>query len=226
MNAVIFGATGMVGQAVLRTCLADPAVDRIVLVLRTPVPDTDPRIVQIIHRDFHDFSSLAGDLADLEVCLFCLGVTSAGKKEPEYRRVTFDITLTAARVLADVNPGMVFEYVSGQGTDSSERGRVMWARVKGETENAVIALPLRGYGIRPGFIRPMIGVRSKTRFYAAAYRALGWLYPMLARVAPNHVITSEELGRAMLAIAARRPDERIFDTASMKALIADDRPTR
>jgi aspartate-semialdehyde dehydrogenase len=159
MNVVIFGATGMVGQAVLWTCLQDPAVERIVLVLRTAVPDTDSRIVQIVHRDFHDFASPAGDLAGLDACLFCLGVTSAGKQESEYRRVTYDIT------------------------------------------------------------------RSKTRLYAVAYRTLGRLYPVLARVAPNHVITSEELGRAMLAIAVRRPDQRIFDTAAMKAFIAPDRPT-
>jgi len=112
MNVVIFGASGMVGQAVLRACRQDRAVGRIVLVLRTAVPDTDPRIVQIIHRDFHDFSALAEDLSDLDACLFCLGVTSAGKKEPDYRRITYDITIAAARVLADVNPGMMFEYVS------------------------------------------------------------------------------------------------------------------
>lgn len=220
MQVVIFGATGMVGQAALRACLDDPTIERIVLVVRTTVPDDDPRIHQVVHADFYDFSSLAGDFEGLDACLFCLGVTSAGKRESEYRRVTYDITIAAARVLAKVSPGMVFEYVSGQGTDSTERGRVMWARVKGATENALLAMPLRAYAIRPGFIRPMRGVRTKTRFYAVAYQLLGWIYPVVLRVAPNLVITSEELGRAMLAIAAERPDERIFDTAAMKALLA------
>ena len=219
MKVVLFGATGMVGQAALRACLDDPTVHRIVLVLRSPLSHADPRVVPVMHADFDDFSALAEDFEGAQACLFCLGVTSAGKKEPEYRRITYDITLAAARVLAEVNPGMVFEYVSGQGTDSTERGRVMWARVKGATENAVMALPLRGYGIRPGFIRPAPGVQTKTRVYAIGYRLFGWLYPVLVRVAPDHVLTSDELGRAMLAIAERRPEQRIFDTAALKAMI-------
>jgi uncharacterized protein YbjT (DUF2867 family) len=221
MNVLIFGATGMVGQAVLLACLDDPSVERIVLVLRSEVPQRDERIVQIVHDDFDDFSSLAGQLGGLDACLFCLGVTSVGKKEPEYRRITYDITIAAARVLAEVNPGMVFEYVSGSGTDSTERGRVMWARVKGATENALIAMDLRAYGIRPGFILPLRGIETKTRLYRAVYRVTGWLYPVLKRVAPDRVLTSDEIGRGMIAIAARRPEERLFDSAALKALLAD-----
>ena len=137
MNVIIFGATGMVGQAALLACLQDPSVERIVLVVRKEAPQRDERITQIVHENFYDFAPLGEQFAGLDACLFCLGVTSVGKKEHEYRRITYDITIAAASVLAEGNPGMVFEYVSGSGTDSTERGRLMWARVKGATENAL-----------------------------------------------------------------------------------------
>ena len=221
MNVIIFGATGMVGQAALLACLQDPSVERIVLVVRKEAPQRDERITQIVHDDFYDFAPLGEQFAGLDACLFCLGVTSVGKKEHEYRRITYDITIAAASVLAEGNPGMVFEYVSGSGTDSTERGRLMWARVKGATENALMKMDLHAYGIRPGLILPMRGIATKTRWYRAVYRVGGWLYPVLKRISPDLVITSDELGRAMIAIAARRPEERIFDSAAMKAFVAD-----
>jgi uncharacterized protein YbjT (DUF2867 family) len=220
VNVIIFGATGMIGQAALLACIEDRSIERIILVLRTGVPQRDERITQIVHDDFYDFTPLRDQFAGLDACLFCLGVTSVGKKEPEYRRITYDITIAAARVLAEVNPGMVFEYVSGTGTDSTERGRVMWARVKGATENALLKMDLRAYGIRPTFILPMRGIATKTWLYRGVYRVSGLLYPVLKRISPASVITSEEIGRAMIAIAVRRPEERIFDSAAMKALIA------
>jgi len=219
VNVIVFGASGMVGQAVLREVLADPGIDKVLVVGRTPLPDRPVRVQEIVHGDFYDFSTLADDLTGYDACFFCLGVSSAGKKEPEYRRISFDITMAAATVLAEVDPTMAFLYVSGMGTDSSERGRLMWARVKGATENALLSLPFRAYGVRPGFILPVHGVRTKTRLYSVAYRVTGWLYPALKRVAPGYVMTSEELGRAMIVVAADRPAQRLLATKDLKALL-------
>jgi uncharacterized protein YbjT (DUF2867 family) len=219
VNVIVFGASGMVGQAVLREVLADPRIDRVLVIGRTPLPDRPDRVREIVHGDFYDFSALAGDMTGYDACFFCLGVSANGMKEQEYRRITYDITLAAATVLAEVDPTMAFLYVSGMGTDSSERGRLMWARVKGATENALLSLPFRAYGIRPGFILPAHGVRTKTRLYAVAYQVTGWMYPVLKRIAPGYVMTSEELGRAMIVVAADRPDQRVLATKDLKALL-------
>ena len=219
VNVILFGASGMVGQAVLREVLADDRIGKVLVIGRTPLQDRPERVQEIVHGDFYDFGALADDLTGYDACFFCLGVSANGKKEPEYRRITYDITLAAATVLARVDPTMAFLYVSGMGTDSSEGGRLMWARVKGQTENALLGLPFRGYGIRPGFILPVRGVRTKTRLYAVAYQVTGWLYPVLKRVAPGFVMTSEELGRAMIAVAAERPEQRVLATKDLKALI-------
>jgi len=219
VNVIVFGASGMVGQAVLREVLADRRIESVLVVGRTPLPDRPDRVQEIVHGDFYDFSALAGDMTGYDACFFCLGVSSTGKKEPEYRRITYDITMAAATVLARVDPTMAFLYVSGMGTDSSERGRLMWARVKGATENALLSLPFRAYGIRPGFILPVHGVRTKTRLYSAAYQVTGWMYPVLRRIAPGYVMTSEELGRAMIVVAVDRPDQRLLATKDLKALL-------
>jgi len=219
MNVIVFGASGMVGQAVLREVLAEARIDKILVIGRTPLPERPDRVREIVHGDFYDFSALADDVTGYDACFFCLGVSSTGKKEPEYRRITYDITMAAATVLAEVDPSMAFLYVSGMGTDSSERGRLMWARVKGATENALLSLPFRAYGIRPGFILPVHGVRTKTRLYDVAYRVTGWMYPVLKRVAPGYVMTSEELGRAMIVVAVDLPDQRVWATKDLKALV-------
>ena len=219
MNVIVFGASGMVGQAVLREVLAEARIDKILVIGRTPLPERPDRVQEIVHGDFYDFSALADDVTGYDACFFCLGVSSTGKKEPEYRRITYDITMAAATVLAEVDPSMAFLYVSGMGTDSSERGRLMWARVKGATENALLSLPFRAYGIRPGFILPVNGVRTKTRLYDVAYRVTGWMYPVLKRVAPGYVMTSEELGRAMIVVTVDRPDQRVWATKDLKALV-------
>ena len=219
MNVIVFGASGMVGQAVLREVLAEARIDKILVIGRTPLPERPDRVQEIVHGDFYDFSALADDVTGYDACFFCLGVSSTGKKEPEYRRITYDITMAAATVLAEVDPSMAFLYVSGMGTDSSERGRLMWARVKGATKNALLSLPFRAYGIRPGFILPVHGVRTKTRLYDVAYRVTGWMYPVLKRVAPGYVMTSEELGRAMIVVAVDLPDQRVWATKDLKALV-------
>ncbi len=223
MRVVVFGATGMVGQAVLRECLVDSRVEDILVVGRSAAPVTDSRVQQIVHDDFLDFSSIAPSLAGWDACFFCLGVSASGMSEPAYRRVTFFITMAAARELASSNPDMRFLYVSGAGTDSTEHGRLMWARVKGETENAVLSLPFHGYALRPGYIQPTHGVRSRNTLYRNLYRVTGGLYPLLARVAPKYVITSEQLARAMIGIAADGTPKRILESADLLALATGER---
>ncbi|MEJ2186560.1 MAG: epimerase [Gemmatimonadota bacterium] len=203
MNVVLFGATGMVGSGVLLECLDDPRVASVLVVGRRSCGVTHPKLTEVLHDDFFDYSALGPHLSGLDACFFCLGVSAAGMNEAEYTRLTHDLTLAAARALLDRNPDMVFCYVSGLGTDSTESGRAMWARVKGRTENALLAMPFRGaYMFRPGFIQPLRGVRSRTRLYAALYRVAGPFFPLLRRLFPRQVTTSVRVGRAMIRVAA------------------------
>ncbi len=218
MRVVIFGATGMVGQAVLRECLLDQRVSAVLLVGRSTVERTHAKVTQIQHDDFLDFSSIAPELAGYDACFFCLGVSAAGMSEPAYRRVTFFITMAAARELAAQNPAMRFLYVSGAGTDSTEHGPMMWARVKGETENAVLSLPFDGFALRPGYIQPRHGVTSKNTLYRNIYRLTGGLYPLLRRVVPKYVIGSDQLAKAMVNIAARGTPLRIIESSELVEL--------
>ena len=209
MNILLFGATGMVGQGVLRECLRDGRVNSVIAVVRAPLGVTHPKLRELIHRDFTDFSSVAGEFAAVDACFFCLGISSGGKGEDEYRRITHDFTLAAARALP-AKPGLTFVYVSGEGTDSTEQGRLMWARVKGRTENELLAMPFHAYMFRPGYIQPMHGATSRTPAIRWLYAGVSWLYPLLRRLMPNHVTTTEAIGRAMLAVAQRGGRERIL----------------
>src|SRR6267378_2721490 len=166
MRVILFGATGMVGQGVLRECLINPAVERVLAVGRSATGQQHAKLRELVLQDFLDFSAVTGELTGYDACFFCLGVSSAGMTEAAYRRVTYDVTLAAARSLATINPAMTFIYVSGARTDSSERGRSMWARVKGQTENALLRLPFKSaYMFRPAAIQPLHGITSKTRWY-------------------------------------------------------------
>ena len=212
MRVVIFGATGMIGSGALLECFDDTRVERVLAVVRKPTGVQNAKLEEVLHGDFFDYANLQPRWREFDACLFCLGVTSIGMDEPGYRRLTFDFTMAAARSMAAVNRNMVFCYVTGAGTDSSARGRVMWARVKGETENALLALPFKAaYMFRPGYIQPLKGVRSKTRWYQAAYDMLGWFYPLLRRVAPGWVTDTETIGRALLRVAANGYPTRVLE---------------
>jgi uncharacterized protein YbjT (DUF2867 family) len=218
VKVIIFGASGMIGAGALLECLAHPHVERVLAVARTPAGIRHAKLEEVVHSDFYDYSALQGRWPEFDACLFCLGVTSVGMDEASYRRITFDLTLAAARSIVAVNPRLVFCYVSGAGTDSSARGRVMWARVKGETETALLALPFKAaYMFRPGYIQPMKGVRSKTRWYQAAYDAVGGVYPLLRRAAPGWVTDTATLGRALIRVAAEGYPTRILEGRDINA---------
>ncbi|MFF5704960.1 epimerase [Streptomyces sp. NPDC012794] len=201
MNVILYGGTGMIGRGVLRACLRDDAVKSVLSVGRTPLGVSHPKLREHVRPDPADLTELAGELSRYDACFFCLGVSSVGMKEEAYRAVTHDLTLGVARPLAAANPALTFAYVSGQGTDSTERGRSMWARVKGKTENDLLALPFRAYMFRPGLVQPVSGMPSKTRLYRTLYALTAPLFPVLRRIAPNQVTTTEALGRAMITVA-------------------------
>jgi uncharacterized protein YbjT (DUF2867 family) len=212
MNVVLFGATGMVGQGVLRECLLDPEVRGVLSIGRSLTGQQHSKLRELVHGDFLDFSALEQNMAGFDACFFCLGVSSAGMSEERYQRVTYDITMAAARTLAKLNPNMTFIYVSGMGTDSSERGRVMWARVKGKTENALMKLPFKArYMFRPGFIQPLHQIRSKTRLYRAFYAITGPVYPVIRALFPRYVTTTEQLGRAMIKVAKQGAQKSVLE---------------
>jgi uncharacterized protein YbjT (DUF2867 family) len=200
MHVLIFGATGMVGHGALQASRSDPTVERVTLVGRRATGNVHPKLTEHLRADVADLSGLEDELATVDACLFCLGVSAAGLDERRYTELTYDLTLAVARTLMQVNPGMTFVYVSGLGTDSTERGRAMWARVKGRTENALLALPFRtAVMLRPGMTQPEYGARSTTRLYRVAYAALAPLMPVLRRIFPDRIVTTAELGRAMVA---------------------------
>lgn len=199
MKVMLFGATGMVGRGVLRECLLDPRVTRVLAVGRNRSGSHDPKLEELVLPDMFQYQAVLPQLKGYDACFFCLGVSSAGMSEADYRHVTYDLTLAAAGELVKLNPGMTFVYVSGQGTDSSEKGRVMWARVKGATENALLALPFKAaYMFRPGIIRPLHGIRSKTPLYQTFYSLFRPLLWLMAWLAPDSLTSTEQMGKAMI----------------------------
>jgi hypothetical protein len=192
----------MVGQGVLRECLLDADVEIVLAVGRSPTGVQSAKLREILHGNFLDFSTIESQFAGFDACFFCLGVSSVGMSEERYRHLTYDITLAAATTLSKLNPGMVFVYVTGQGTDSTEQGRLMWARVKGKTENDLLKLPFKAaYMFRPAGIQPLHGVRSRTAWVQAIYLVASPLLTWLDRVAPKYMTTTEQVGRAMIKVA-------------------------
>jgi uncharacterized protein YbjT (DUF2867 family) len=217
MKVALFGATGMIGASALIECLAAPQVGSVLVVGRTSIGLKPPKVTEILHSDFFDLAPLAPRFADCDACFFCLGVSAAGKSEDAYTRLTYDLTLAAAVSMAAANPGMTFCYVSAAGAD--ERGRAMWARVRGRTESAVLALPFKSaFVLRPAYIQPLRGVRSRTPQYRAVYAVLGPLYPVLRRLAPRYVTTSVAVARALVRLAARGYPRAIVHTDDINRL--------
>ena len=216
---MIFGATGMVGMGALLECLDDARVQSVLVVGRSSCGVRHAKLTEVLHQDFFNYGALAERFRDRDACFFCLGVSSAGMDEPKYHRLTYDLTLAAAQAMATANKRMTFCYVSGQGTDSSERGRSMWARVKGQTENALLRLPFKSaYMFRPGLIQAMRGVRSKTKLYNAMYAVFGFLVPVLRSLFPNHVTTTVIVGRALINVAANGYSKPHLETRDINAL--------
>jgi len=219
VKVILLGATGMIGQGVLRECLSDPGVEAVVALGRGPSRASHPKLRDLVAPDLLDLAPHAAALGGFDACFLCLGVTSAGLAEAEYRRITRDLTVGVASQLARLNPGMTFTYVSGAGTDATERGRSMWARVKGETENALLRLPLRrAYMFRPGLIQPLHGIRSRTPSYRVVYAILAPLFPLLHRLLPDHLTTTERLGRAMLAAARHGAPRQVLEVRDINGL--------
>ena len=203
----------MVGQGVLRGCIRDLGVELVVSVGRSSINSDAPKLREIVTPDLFNLSAFESDLRNLDACFFTLGVSSAGMTEADYAHITFDLTLSVARLLARLNPQMTFIYVSGAGTDSSESGRSIWARVKGRTENELLRLPFKAaYMFRPALIQPMHGVRSKTWSYRIFYAVLWPVMPILKRLLPRYVTTTEQIGRAMIAVARRGYPKKILET--------------
>ncbi|AHW59429.1 NAD dependent epimerase/dehydratase family protein [Draconibacterium orientale] len=202
MNVIITGATGMVGKGVLLECLDHESVEKVLVIGRNPVHISHPKLEELIHNDFSDFSTVKEQLAGYDACFQCMGISSVGMKENDFKRVTYDYTLALARELLPLNPKMTITYVSGEGTDSSEKGRVMWARVKGKTENDLIKLGFKqAFMFRPGLIIPLRGIKSRTKAYQFVYDYFMWLVRLFKAVAPNAVVNTTQLGKAMINAA-------------------------
>ena len=215
IKAIITGATGMVGEGVLHECLHHPAVSSILLINRKPSGTVHHNVKEIIHSDFYDLSAIESELEGYNACFFCLGTTSIGKNEAEFTKVTYDLTMHFAETLSKLNPTMTFCYISGASTDSTEKGRMMWARVKGKTENDLMKLPFKKvYAFRPGYMHPTKGLKNTLRYY----KYLQWLYPLLRTLFSKYVSTLKELGQAMIQVTLKGYPKNILEVKDIVAL--------
>jgi len=215
LRVIVTGATGMVGEGVLYECLQNPKVEAVLALTRKPVGMTHQKLKEIIHNDFYDLSAIEEQLKGYNACFFCLGVSSIGMKEPEYYKVTYVLTMHVAEKLSKHNGDMTFCYISGAGTDATEKGRSMWARVKGKTENELRKLPFkRAYAFRPGFIKPIKGLKHINPLY----KYVGWLFPIGRALAPNGFCTLHELGLAMINIVNSGYEKDVVDGKAIIAL--------
>jgi uncharacterized protein YbjT (DUF2867 family) len=218
MKAILFGATGMVGQGVLQECLRSSEVEGVLSIGRRASGQQHPKLREIVHQDFADFFEIEGEMTGYDACFFCLGVSSLGMKERDYRWVTYEFALAAAQTLARLNPGMTFIYVSGAGTDSSGLGSTMWARVKGQTENAIFKLFSKAFAFRPAYIQPLDGIVPKTMWLRAVYAVVAPLYPVWKALFPNYVTTTAQVGRAMIHVAREGAPTRVLENRDINAI--------
>jgi hypothetical protein len=215
IRAIVTGVTGMVGEGVLHEALNDSSVEAVLVINRKPCGVSHPKLKEIIHKNFLDFSSLEQQVTNYNACFFCLGVSSVGMKEPEYNTMTYELTLHVANTLVRLNPDMTFCYISGAGTDSSEKGRTMWARVKGKTENDLMKLPFKkAYMFRPGIIEPTKGLKNTLKFY----NYLGWMLPIIRLVSPGFISTLRDIGVAMVKSVIKGYPKSILEVNDIKAL--------
>jgi uncharacterized protein YbjT (DUF2867 family) len=215
IRAIVTGATGMVGEGVLHECLQHPQVEAVLVINRKPCGVTHPKLKEIIHPDFFDLSAIEGQLSGYNACYFCLGVSSIGMKEPEYYKLTYTLTLNVAQTLCKLNPDMTFCYVSGRGTDSTEKGRSMWGRVKGKTENDLMKLPFKQvFAFRPGYMHPTKGLKN----VLPTYKYMSWLYPFFRVVMPQFVSTLAALGLAMINVTLYGYEKKVLEVMDIVAL--------
>jgi uncharacterized protein YbjT (DUF2867 family) len=219
VKVILFGATGMVGQGVLRECLIDPDVESVLAIGRSPTGQRHAKLREIVHDNFMDYSAIESELTGYDACFFCLGVSSVGMDAERYRHLTYDLTMAAATTLSKLNPGMVFTYVTGRSTDSTEQGPMMWARVKGKTENDLLKLPFKAaYMFRPAGIQPLHGVTSKTGWIQAIYVVTAPLLSLLARTSPKFMTTTEQVGRAMIKVARDGYPKPVLESEDINSL--------
>jgi uncharacterized protein YbjT (DUF2867 family) len=219
MKVILFGATGMVGQGALRECLAASDVEQVMAVGRTPTGQQHSKLADLVHAEMWDYTNVEAELTGFDACFFCIGVTSSGMAEKQYTHMTYDMTMAAATTLARLNPQMVFVYVSGAGADSSETSRIMWERVRGKTENALLKLPFRGvYIFRPGMIQPMFGVKSKTTSYRWFYTLAKPLLPLMRSMLPDQILSTPQMGQAMLNAVRFGAPKRVLEAPDINAL--------
>lgn len=208
IKAILTGVTGMVGEGVLHECLLNPDVESVLVINRKPCGVKHKKLKEIIHKDFFDLSSIENQFAEYNACYFCAGVSSMGKSEQEYIRLTYDLTLNFANTLLKLNPKMTFCYVSGTGTDSSEKGKTMWARVKGKTENDLLKIPFQSaYMFRPGYIQPIKGLKNTK----GPYKILAPFYPLWKFLFPKLLVRLEEIGKAMINVTLYGSDKKILE---------------
>ncbi len=210
-KVIITGATGMVGKGIMLECLDHESISEVLIIGRNPIGMNHPKLKELIHKDFSDFSPVADQLTGYDACFFSLGISATGLKEPEYKRITYDFTLALAKTLLKLNPEMTFNYVSGQGTDSTEKGRMMWARVKGKTENDLLNLGFKqAYMFRPGMIIPLWGIKSRTKSYQFIYDYFMWLVKLIKALSPNSVVNTTQIGQAMINSMLKGYSEKIL----------------
>jgi uncharacterized protein YbjT (DUF2867 family) len=217
MQVLIFGSTGMVGQGVLRECLLDSSVTKVTLVGRSTLGIQDAKLNEVTPAK-NDLSDVENQLMGYDACFYCIGVTSSNVPESEYTRITHDLTLTAATTLARLNPQMVFVFISGAGADTSEKGMIMWARVKGKTENDLFKLPFKGvYALRPAIVQPMHGAKSRTRAYRIGYMIAAPVLPLLRKLFPKYVTTTEQIGKKAIQLAGLGGEGRVLENLEINS---------